>query len=88
MPLMLLAIVMNRIETAPLPFFARPIAKGIAQKVRGGFLDPNTRRHLDFMQQTLESSAWFAGEVFTAADIQMSYCVEAAAKRADLDFKF
>ena len=88
MPLMLLAIVLNRIESAPMPFFARPVAKGIVQKVRGGFLDPNTGRHLDFIQQTLESSPWFAGERFTAADIQMSYCVEAAAKRADLGNKY
>ncbi len=88
MPLMLLALVMNRIETAPLPFFIRPVAKGIAQKVRGGFLDDNIQRHLEFIDQTLEIRPWFAGDTFSAADIQMSYCLEAAAKRADIDGKF
>ncbi len=84
MPLMLLTIVMNRIESAPLPFFVKPIAKGIVQKVRGGFLDSNIKRHLDFIEATLSATSWFAGEQFSAADIQMSYCTEAAAKRADL----
>ncbi len=84
MPLMLLTIVMNRIESAPLPFFVKPIAKGIVQKVRGGFLDGNVKRHLDFIEQRLAEFPWFAGEQFSAADVQMSYCTEAAAKRADL----
>ncbi len=88
MPFMLLALVMSRIENAPLPFFVKPVAKGIAQKVRGGFLDANIQRHLDFMEQALSSSSWFVGGSFSAADIQMSYCAEAAAKRADLDGKY
>ncbi|MEM8683147.1 MAG: glutathione S-transferase [Pseudomonadota bacterium] len=88
MPLMLMALVMHRIETAPLPFFIRPVAKGIAQKVRGNFLDDNIQRHLDFVNQTLDSRPWFAGDRFSAADIQMSYCLEAASKRADVDGKF
>ncbi|MEM6514472.1 MAG: glutathione S-transferase [Pseudomonadota bacterium] len=88
MPLMLLAIVLRRIENAPVPFFVRPVAKGIAQKVHDNFLDRNVRRHLEFMEASLSTQAWFAGEQFTAADIQMSYCVEAAAKRADLAGKY
>jgi glutathione S-transferase len=61
MPLMLLSLVMSRIENAKLPFFARPIAKGIAKKIRGGYLGPNIKRHLAFMEATLSNSSWFCG---------------------------
>ena len=85
MPLMLLSLIIGRIETAPMPFFAKPIAKGIAAKVRGGYLDANVKRNVDFLESSLESSAWFCGDELTAADIQMSFAVEAAAVRALAD---
>ena len=84
MPLMLLSLIMNRIETAPMPFFAKPIAKGIVAKVRNGYLGPNVLRNLGFMEASLSKSAWFCGETLTAADIQMSFAVEAAEVRSDL----
>jgi len=82
MPLMLLSLIIGRIETAPMPFFAKPIAKGIAAKVRGGYLDTNVKRNVDFLESSLQNSAWFCGDELTAADIQMSFAVEAAAVRA------
>ena len=88
MPLLLMSLVMRRIETAPMPFFIRPVAKGIVGKVRGGYLDANLQRNLDFMESTLAASAWFCGERMTAADIQMSFPVEAAAVRAGLEENF
>jgi glutathione S-transferase len=84
MPLMILSLIMNRIETAPMPFFIRPIAKGIVAKVRGGYLDPNVERNLDFMEATLAESTWFCGEDMTAADVMMSFALEAAEVRTDL----
>ena len=36
MPLMILSLIVNRIETAKMPFFVKPVAKGIAQSVRAG----------------------------------------------------
>jgi glutathione S-transferase len=82
MPLMIMSLIMNRIETAPMPFFAKPIARGIVAKVRKGYLDPNVNRNLDFMETSLSKSTWFCGEDLTAADIQMSFAVEAAEVRA------
>jgi glutathione S-transferase len=87
-PLMLLSLVMGRIEKAPLPFFAKPIAKGIAGKVRGGYLDPNVTRNLEFMEWTLSKSKWFCGDRFTAADVQMSFALEAAEVRTDLSSSY
>jgi glutathione S-transferase len=84
MPLMVISLILGRIETAKMPFFAKPIAKGISAKVRGNYLAPNVKRNLDFMESTLAKSHWFCGEVFTAADIQMSFPLEAAAVRTSL----
>jgi glutathione S-transferase len=84
MPLMVLSLVLNRIESAPMPFFVRPVARGIAAKVRKGYLDANVERNLAWMEARLGESDWFCGERMTAADIQMSFAVEAAEVRADL----
>lgn len=83
-PLMILSLVLSRIEEAPMPFFLRPVAKGIAQKVRDAYLDTNVRRNLDFMEARLSESRWFCGNVFTAADVQMSFALEAAEVRTNL----
>lgn len=85
MPPLLLKLVLDRIASAPLPFFARPIARRIAAGVMGSFVRPQLELHLDFMEGELRRSTWFAGEQFTAADIQMSFPLEAAAARAGLD---
>lgn len=84
MPLMVMSLIFSRVEKAKMPFFARPVAKSIAGKVRGGYLDPNIKRALEFMESRLDGSAWFAGDELTAADVQMSFPVEAAAVRASL----
>jgi glutathione S-transferase len=83
-PLMILSLVLSRIEEAPMPFFLRPVAKGIAQKVRDAYLDANVRLNLEFMDATLKDSRWFCGNVFTAADVQMSFALEAAEVRTSL----
>ena len=85
MPPLLLKLVFERIKTAPMPFFAKPIARGIANKALGLMVEPNLKRHLDFMEAELGRSTWFVGEEFSAADVQMSFPVEASAQRAGLD---
>jgi glutathione S-transferase len=42
-------------------------------------------RHLDWLETELEGRPWFAGEAFTAADIMMSFPLEASRHRAGLD---
>ena len=83
-PLMMIAMIMGRIENAPLPFFLKPVAKGIAGKVRDGYLGPNIQSNLDFMESTLAKSPWFCGDQLTAADVQMGFALEAAEVRADM----
>ena len=85
MPPLLIKLVFDRVETAPMPFFVRPVAKTIAGRTKTSFIEPQIKLHLDFMEGELGKSTWFAGNDFTAADIQMSFPLEAAAARAGLD---
>ncbi|MGN7831198.1 glutathione S-transferase [Pseudoxanthomonas sp. 22568] len=85
MPPMLLSLVFSRLKKAPMPFFARPIARSIADRALQGFVAPQVRLHLDYMEAELGKARWFAGENFSAADIQMSFPVEAAAARTGLE---
>jgi glutathione S-transferase len=84
MPPLLLKLVFDRLERAPMPFFARPIARGIARKAKAGFITPQIDTHLAFLEAELAGRPWFAGDAFTAADIQMSFPLEAAAARGGL----
>jgi glutathione S-transferase len=87
MPPLLMKLIFDRVEKGPMPFFVRPIARGIAQKVKAAMVLPNIQRQLDFMEAELGKHAWFAGPAFSAADIQMSFPLEAASVRGGLDEK-
>ena len=87
MPPLLMTLVFNRIANGPMPFFIRPVARGIADKVMGLLVRPNIERQFDFMEAELSRSPWFAGQELTGADIMMSFPLEAAAQRAGLDAK-
>ena len=82
MPPLLLKLVFDRIEKAPMPFFIKPVAKGIARKAKESFILPQIRTHLDFIEAELAQGPWFAGREFSLADIQMSFPLEAAMARA------
>lgn len=84
MPLLLLKLVFQRVEKAPAPFFARPIVKDVAGKALRGFVDPQIALHLDYLEAELGKAAWFGGDSFSVADIQLSFPLEAAAARAGL----
>jgi glutathione S-transferase len=84
MPPLLLKLIFDKVASAPMPFFVRPVARGIAAKVLGGFVTPNLVRQLAFTEAELASRPWFAGAHFTAADVMMSFPLEAAAQRAGL----
>jgi glutathione S-transferase len=81
MPYLVMKLVMGHIPRQPMPFFVKPVARGIAKAVQDNFIDPNLRTHFDFIEAELARSEWFAGAEFSAADIQMSFPAEAAAAR-------
>jgi glutathione S-transferase len=81
MPILLMRLVTGKIATAPMPFFVRPVAKKIARKLNDTFVGPNLTKHIGFLAGELASRPWLAGDELTAADIQMSYPLEALAAR-------
>jgi glutathione S-transferase len=86
-PPLLLKLLFDRLDKGPMPFFVRPVARAIAQRAKDTFIQPNIDRNLDFMERELEKSEWFAGAGFSAADVQMSFPLEAASVRGGLDAK-
>jgi glutathione S-transferase len=64
------------------PGLLKGLVKTIAAKAQAGFVDPQLKSHIDYWDAELGKSAWFAGPEFTAADIMMSFPLEAGADRA------
>ena len=85
MPPLLFKLVFDEVQKAPMPFFIKPIAKAISQKVLGVMVWPNLKRQFDFIEAELGRSTWLAGDELTGADIMMSFPLEAAKQRAGLD---
>lgn len=85
MPPLLMKLIFDQIEKAKMPFVAKPFAKAIAHKVRSSFVMPTIKRHLDYLEDELQKRDWFAGKDFSAADIQMSFPLEAAQARGGLN---
>ena len=54
MPPLLLKLVLDRMETGA-PFLLRPVLRGAIAKVRAGFLDPQLKTHLDYMERSLDT---------------------------------
>ena len=82
MPYLLLSLIFSKVRSAPAPFFVKPIMKKISSTLMDMIVNPNMKRHLAFLGQHLEKNLWFAGDELTAADIQMSYAVDALVSRA------
>ena len=85
MPPLLLKLVFDQIEKQPLPFFLRPIVRMITGRTKSSFIEPQIALHLDYLEAELGKTQWFAGNEFSAADIQMSFPLEAATVRSGLN---
>lgn len=85
---LLLKLVMDRIETSPVPFFVKPITKMIAKKTNTDFIGPEIANLLDFIDAELGERDWFAGAQISGADIAMSFPLEAMRGRAGLDLSY
>ena len=82
---LLLKLVFDKIETSPMPFFVKPVALAISGKAKSSFITPQIATHLDYLEAELGKNLWFVGENFSAADVQLSFPLEAAAARGGLD---
>jgi glutathione S-transferase len=88
MPALVMKLVFDRVENERMPFFARPIARAIARKVKSSYVMPQISRQLAYLEAELEKSEWFAGAEFSAADIMLSFVLEAAASRGGMDEQY
>ncbi|WP_133365502.1 glutathione S-transferase family protein [Qipengyuania sediminis] len=70
MPPLVIKLVLGRV-----PFFGKRAQARI---------QPWIDIHLDWLETEMAARAWFAGEAFTAADVMMSFPLEAARNRAGL----
>jgi len=66
------------------PKLLKGVVKAVTGPVLADYVEPNIAKQLAFVESHLAASPWFAGADFTAADIMMSFPLEAAAARADL----
>lgn len=77
MPPLLLKLVLQRMATSP-PWPIRPIVAAATRRVEARVTAPRLADNLELMEAELDRSIWFAGDAFSAADIQMSYPIEAS----------
>jgi glutathione S-transferase len=83
MPPLVMSLVFGEVAKKT-PFPIRPVAKAMNAAVHKMFLTPTIERQLDFIEATLTDSPWFTGQSFSAADVMMSFPLEAAQARAGL----
>jgi glutathione S-transferase len=79
---LVMKLVFSTIPTRPMPFFAKPIARGLCAKVQTTLIDPNVQNSLDFIEAHLARNSWFAGPDISMADFQMSFAIEALLSRS------
>lgn len=77
MPPLLVKLITQQLRNAPVPFFIKPIAKGIAAKIDANYTQAEIDLNSGFVNAHLKANAFFCGDEFTAVDIQMSYPVAA-----------
>jgi glutathione S-transferase len=80
MPPLLLKLIFSVLPSRA-PALIRPLARAISNRTMEGFIDPQLKTHFDFIESELTKSTWFAGDEFSAADVMMSFPLEAGAAR-------
>lgn len=81
MPTFVMKRVHSVVLNQPMPFFVKPIARKIMQRLDDSFVAPNITNNLRYVEGHLSNHDWFAGNRLTAADIQMSFPLEASRSR-------
>jgi len=80
-PLLIKFMFDEMINQAPWP--AVPLVWPVSKVVNDQFIDPEIQRHIDFWEDSLTDQPYFAGDHFTAADIQMSFPLAGALGQTD-----
>ncbi len=80
---LLLKLVFSRLPERA-PGLLRPLVRRVSASAEEGFIDPRIAEHAKWWNTALSETGYFVGNDLTAADIMMSFPLEAAATRADL----
>ncbi len=87
MPLLFLKLLFNRLP-GRVPWPMRPVARMISGGADKTLIMPQFATHFAFLEGELGKRDWFAGDIFSAADVQMSFPLDAASARAGLGDRF
>jgi glutathione S-transferase len=87
MPVLLLKLIFSRLPSR-LPLLMRPVGRMIAGGADKALITPQFATHFAFLESELAGRDWFAGDTLTAADVQMSFPLDAASARAGLGGRF
>jgi glutathione S-transferase len=79
---LLLELIFNRLP-GEVPWPLRPVLKLVCAGVKREFINPQLELHMSYWEAELGRRAFFVGDTFTAADIQMSFPLEASIARGD-----
>lgn len=80
---LVMQLVFRNLPRQPMPFFVRPVARGLCQAVQQRLIQPNLSTALAYIDSQLAQSSWLAGEQFTLADVQMAFAIEALVSLGD-----
>jgi len=81
MSMLIVKMMFDRVRVAPLPFFLKPVARKIADGAMAAYPGPNIKSMMIMLEQHLSENEWFVADRLTAADIQMSFPLEATVAR-------
>ncbi len=81
MPPLVMRLLFEKVKTSPMPFFIKPVAKMISDKVMATFIKPEIKKTLDYIEVYLANREWLAGGRISGADVQMSFPLEASLAR-------
>lgn len=84
MNLLLLSLLLGRMESGS-PALIRPVIKKVTGRVRSSYLGPSLENMRAYIESELGRRTWFAGDDFSAADVQMGFVMMAMAARGGLD---
>lgn len=82
MPPLLMRLIFSLLPARSPPLL-RVVVRAISARMLGDYVDPQLKTHFDFIESELGRSAWFAGADFSAADVMMSFPLEAGGARAN-----
>lgn len=81
---LLVHLITGQLRGDKIPLLIRPVARGIAKKIHANFTKPELSNHARFLEGVLSERPFLTGDALSAADIQMSYPLEAMVSRGAL----